>query len=193
LTNVKINVCGFDYGEGLPETKNKFDLPFIFSSGNFKMDKKKLSKLSNNKIFLVDIKETFEKFAKTNPPIISAIFFDLDYYSSTINFLNQIPRNQNLFMPRVYCYFDDIFNTCHHIKEHNGELLAINEFNNNNNYHKIGKSLINVIDFKVPLGKNKLFMLQNFTHKDYFKKIVYLKDNLDIGNYFLTESMFDLK
>lgn len=29
LTNVKIKIFGFDFGDGLPKTNNKFDLPFL--------------------------------------------------------------------------------------------------------------------------------------------------------------------
>jgi len=42
------------------------------------------------------------------------------------------PENKKFFCPRVYCYFDDVFSNHHHINEHNGELLAIKEFNDNN-------------------------------------------------------------
>ena len=66
---------------------------------------------------------------------------------------------------------DDIFNSNHYINEHNGELLAIKEFNNENEDIKIGKSVGHSSDFKFPLGGENLFMLHNFTHKDYYLNI----------------------
>lgn len=184
LTGVKINIFGFDYGEGLPTSTNKFDLPFFWSGGDYKVDKEKLKKKIDSKIFFGDVGKTFQSFIETSPPTISAIFFDLDYYTSTKSFLNQIVKNKDFFSPRVYCYFDDVFSISHHINEHNGELLAIKEFNNNNNEIKIGKSLSNLSDFKFPLGTDKLFVLHNFTHNDYLRNLNYeQKSNLDIGDY----------
>ncbi|MDC0944661.1 hypothetical protein OAR82_02300 [Candidatus Pelagibacter sp.] len=171
FTNVKIEIIGFDYGEGLPKIANKFDLPFIWSEGEYKIDKEKLKSKINSKIYFGDIKETFKEFIKTDPAIISTIFFDFDFYSSTKNFLNEIPLNKNYFCPRVYCYFDNVFSKFHYINEHNGELLAIREFNDENNDFKIGKSLNNLNDFKFPLGNDKLYSLHNFNHKNYFKSI----------------------
>ena len=56
----------------------EFDLPFLWSHGDYKIDKVKLDKKINNKIFLGDIKNTFKEFLKNNPAPISAIFIDLD-------------------------------------------------------------------------------------------------------------------
>ena len=185
ITGVKINIIGFDYGEGLPTSNNKFDLPFFWSEGDYKIDKEKLKKKTNTKIFFGGIDKTFQSFIETNPPIISAIFFDLDYYTSTKSFLNQISKNKDFFSPRVYCYFDDVFSPHHHINEHNGELLAINEFNNENNEIKIGKSLADSNDYRFPLGNNRFFMLHNFTHRDYLKNLDYNKhkSNLSLDDY----------
>ena len=171
ITNVKIDIYGFDSGEGLPDSNNKFDLPFWFSTGDFKIDKQKLNEKIKSKIFFGDIKDTFKEFIKTNPAIISAIFVDLDYYTSTKNFLNQLPEFKNFLSPRVYCYFDDVFNYNHYSNEHNSELLAIKEFNNENDDIKIGKSVEHSTDFKFPLGRENLFMLHNFNHKDYSKNV----------------------
>ena len=185
ITGIKINIFGFDYGEGLPKSNNKFDLPFFWSQGDYKIDKEKLKKRIKSEIYFGDVKETFKSFIKSNPATISAIFFDLDYYTSTKNFLNQISENKDFFSPRVYCYFDDIFTINHYINEHNGELLAIKEFNNENKEIKIGKSLASSTDFKFPLANDKLFMLHNFTHKDYFKNLNYeeINKNLSLNDY----------
>jgi hypothetical protein len=188
VTGVKINIFGFDYGEGLPTSNNKFDSPYFWSEGDYKMDKEKLKKKINSKIFFGGIDKTFHSFIETNPSTISAIFFDLDYYTSTKSFLNQIPKNKDFFSPRVYCYFDDVFTTHHHSNEHNGELLAIKEFNNENNEIKIGKSLADLNDFRFPLGNNRFFMLHNFTHRDYLKNLDYKKhkSSLSLDDYKVT-------
>ena len=81
-----------------------------------------------------------------------------------------------------------MFTTHHHSNEHNGELLAIKEFNNENNEIKIGKSLADLNDFRFPLGNNRFFMLHNFTHKDYLKNLDYKKHkpSLSLDDYKVT-------
>ncbi|MFL2901657.1 MAG: hypothetical protein ACJZ36_01690 [Candidatus Pelagibacter sp.] len=192
MTNIKIDIYGFDYGEGLPATSNKFDLPFLWSHGDYKIDKVKLDKKINNKIFLGDIKNTFKEFLKNNPAPISAIFIDLDYYTSTKFFLNQLPDAYEFLLPRVYCYFDDVVDVNNYINEHNGERLAIKEFNDANQNIKIGKSLSNLSDFKFSIGNEKLFMLHNFNHKHYSKKINYQKSSLSLDDS-KVGNIFDLK
>tara|TARA_Y100000590_G_C15604892_1_gene971602 strand:- start:101 stop:928 length:828 start_codon:yes stop_codon:yes gene_type:complete len=171
LINIKINVYGFDSGEGLPDVSNKFDLPYLWEKGIYKINREKLEKKINSKIFYGDIKDTVDDFIKINPENIIAIFSDLDLYTSTKNFLNQISKLKKHLCPRTYCYFDGIFHVNHWINVHNAELLAIQEFNNENNDCKIGKSLSNSSDFKFPIGRENLFMLHNFTHKDYYLNI----------------------
>jgi len=171
LYSVKINIYGFDSGEGLPVINDKLNLPFLWKSGDYKIDKKKLENKVNSKIIYGDIKYTVDDFIKTNPKNIVCIFFDLDLYTSTKDFLNQINKLEKFLCPRVHCYFDDVFNSNHWINEHNGERLAINQFNNENKNLKFGLSLDNINDFKFPLGKGHLFILHNFNHIDYNKYI----------------------
>jgi len=48
---------------------------------------------------------------------------------------------------------------------------------------KIGKTTDNINDFRFPLGKNELFLLHNFNHKDYNKFIGIDDENsLHIGD-----------
>ena len=128
--------------------------------GDFKItDKDNLNKKIHSKVFYGEIKNTIDDFLQSNPENIIAIFLILIYIDSTSDFLNQIDKIKKFICPRVYCYFDDVFNPNHLIDEHSGELLAIKEFNNKNTDIKIGKSLSNTNDFKFPLGKDNLFML----------------------------------
>ena len=101
----------------------------------------------------------------------------MDFYSSTKSFLDQLSKIEKNLCPRVYCYFDDIFNPNHWINEHVGEELAIKEFNDKNKDLKLGLSLDNINDFKFPLGKGHLFMLNNFNHKDFNKYIGFETEN----------------
>lgn len=169
--NIKITIYGFDSGKGLPEAESYKDLPFIWKKEFFKVDKNQLAKRINSKIIYGDIKNTVDEFVNLSPKNISAIFFDLDYYSSTKNFLNQINKLQQYLSPRVYCYFDDVFNINQMIGKFNGELLAIEEFNLENDQIKIANSLDNINDFKFPLAKNMLWIMHNFNHEDYNKFI----------------------
>ena len=171
FTNVKINIFGFDTGDGLPKTENKFDLPYYWSAGDFKTDKDKIKKKIGCKIYYGNIADTFQNFIKSKPETITAIFLDMDYYTSTKNFLDLISSYKDSFAPRVYLYFDNIFSTNHHINEFNGELLAIKEFNEENQNIKIGKSIDSSSDFKFPIAKEKLFIMNNFDHKDFFVNI----------------------
>tara|TARA_Y100000590_G_scaffold464261_1_gene633272 strand:+ start:239 stop:1066 length:828 start_codon:yes stop_codon:yes gene_type:complete len=170
ILDIKINIYGFDTGEGLPVSKLKEDLPFVLKKGQFKIDKEQLERKINSKIFYGDIKDTIEEFCNLSPKNISVIFFDLDFYSSTASFLKKINIWGKFISPRVYCYFDDLF-YYNYISEFNGELLAIKEFNKENQDFKIGTNIDHVADFKFPLGKGLLYTLHNFNHEDYLKYI----------------------
>ena len=112
-----------------------------------------------------------EEFIKSGPKNIACIIFDMDYYTSTKNLLDQLVKMENNMAPRVICYFDDVFPDKHYVNEYNGVLLAIREFNNSSSSIKIGKSLDSINDFRYPLGRDKIFLLHNFNHKDYNKYI----------------------
>jgi hypothetical protein len=181
--DIKINIYGFDLGKGLPGTDYKEDAPYIWKAGDFKVNKDILHSRISSKVFYGDIKNTLQKFANTKPKNISSIFFDLDLYSSTRNFLSQITKIEKYLCPRVYCYFDDVFNPNYYINQFNGENLAISEFNKKNKNIKIGFSLDNIKDFKFPLAKNMVFMLHKFNHPDYTKYIGFEDESsLTIGN-----------
>ena len=74
------------------------------------MDYKKLSKkLKKTKLILGDVSKTISKFnTDYNPAPIGAIFFDLDYYTSTINAFKIFENSDEKLLPRIICYFDDL-------------------------------------------------------------------------------------
>lgn len=84
--------------------------------------------------------------------------------------------------PRVYCYFDNMFNVSHYLSKFNGELCAINKFNKTNTIIKLACSLDNINDYKFPLSKNMLNILHNFDHKDYNKYINESESDLEIND-----------
>ena len=105
---------------------------------------------------------------------------DLAWQSEKNSSAVAISKLENNLTPRVTCYFDDVIPDKHYVNEHNGVLLAIKEFNNESSNIKIGKSLDSINDFRFPLGRDKIFLLHNFNHKDY-NKYIGLDDGFELG------------
>ena len=189
---IKIDIYGFDTGEGMPETNLKEDLVFVFKPGQFKIDKNLIAKKIKSKIFYGDIKNTVSEFIKLKPSKISCIFFDLDYYSSTKAFLDQINNLNEYLLPRVLCYFDDLHVPEKYISSINGVPLAINEFNSTNTNYKLGASVDHILDFKFPLAKSLVYILHDFNHPDYNKFIGHsYGDDLSIKSKKINYSILD--
>jgi len=136
---IKIEVYGFDTGEGLPESFDYKDIKYNWKKGFYKMDKELLEhKLKISKVILGDVKDTVPNFFnKYNPAPVGCIFHDLDYYTSTKKSFLIFNEDNINFLPRVYNYFDDIIGG--EIELYNdwtGERLAIKEFNEENNKMK---------------------------------------------------------
>lgn len=172
---INIEIFGFDLEVGLPEALDYRDLPYAWEKGYFKSDFKILkSRLKKAKLIVGDVKETVETFfAKYDPPPIGFISFDLDYYSSTKNALKIFDKNSERFLPRAFCYFDDIIGseTEYHC-EYVGELLAISEFNAERENMKLGK--INGMKYKrkVPNQWNEqTYVCHIFEHSKYNENI----------------------
>lgn len=190
--DIEINIYGFDTGEGMPATDLKEDLPFVFKQGQFKINKEIVSSKLKSKIFYGDIKDTINDFINSKPNKISCIFFDLDYYSSTKAFMDQIVNLKSYFLPRIFCYFDDIHLPEKYISDVNGVLLAIKEFNSSNKGFKFGTNVDHILDFKFPLAKSSIYMLHNFDHQDYNKFIGHsYGDDLDLGSKKINYSILD--
>jgi len=130
--DVRIQVYGFDNGEGLPAHGDYRDLPYVWRQGFYKMDVPAVRcRLQRATLVLGDVKETVPAFLKAADfPPIGFIAFDLDYYSSTQPALCLLNGDDTLYLPRILCYFDDIMSGEQHYScEDVGELLAILEFN----------------------------------------------------------------
>ena len=137
-TGVTIDCYGFDTGEGMPEPENVRDLPYWFKRAQYVMDEQKLRKrLPQTMIIIGNAKKTIPTFIDTHKPApIAAIFHDMDYWSSTrdaLKLLEYAEQSSDHFMPRIFNYFDDTIGTDWEMYgTRNGQLLAIEEFNDRN-------------------------------------------------------------
>ena len=74
---MKINIYGFDTGEGMPASDDKRDLIFYYAKGQYKVDKEKLSSIIHSKIYYGDLKSTVSEFIDSNPKKYSMYYFRL--------------------------------------------------------------------------------------------------------------------
>jgi len=139
-TSVRCHVIGFDGGEGMPEPKDYRDLPCIWQPGFFRMDVDALKKrLRGAELVLGDVSQTVPDFnARGNAPPIGFVSFDLDFYWSTMEAFKLFEQVPDRLLPRVFCYFDDCIGDDWEVHSpFAGELLAINDFNDQHPSRKI--------------------------------------------------------
>jgi hypothetical protein len=135
LMGVQIDVVGFDRGVGLPKPQDHRDTPNLAVEGFFRMDEKKLrGRLRKAQLILGSLEDTIGDFLSSRPAPIAFISVDLVLYSSTMQALRLFDAHPDLLLPRVHCYFDDIFGFS--LGDCNGERLAISEFNG---FHEMRK------------------------------------------------------
>jgi hypothetical protein len=170
VLGVKVDVCGFDTGRGLPKPRDVRDCPNLFLEGQFPLDEKRLlSRLDEARLILGPVEDTLDEFIAGEPSPVGFIAFDLDLYSSTASALRLFEAHERLLLPRVHCYFDDI--TGFTYAEHNGARLAISEFNASHTTRKI--SPIYAAEFYVPrrearaLWTRKLYIAHILDHHRY--------------------------
>jgi hypothetical protein len=131
-----VDVIGFDTGEGLPAPTDYRDLPHLYEHSTYKMDQAALkSRLSSAKLFLGLIEQTLPQFIASNPAPVGFIAVDVDLYTSTVDSLKLLEADQQILMPRIHCYFDDILGFS--FASFNGERLAIEEFNQTHEKRKV--------------------------------------------------------
>ena len=145
LTGVKVDVYGFDTGEGMTPPRDYRDMPYRFKQGNYKMNVAKLKeRLANAKLVLGDVGTTGPSFIENHSPApIAFASFDLDYYSSTMDAFKIFgsDHGDEYFLPRIFMYFDDVVGTTISLyNEFVGELAAIQEFNKQNEHIKIAEN-----------------------------------------------------
>jgi hypothetical protein len=136
MYGVTIDVYGFDSGGGLPKARDYRDLPNLWSEGYYSMDPEKVqSYLRKAQLIIGDVSDTVPKFVRSKPSPVAFIAFDLDLYSSTTAALRIFEAAPSVLLPRIHCYFDDI--NAFTAGEHNGERLAIHEFNQSHEMRKV--------------------------------------------------------
>lgn len=131
---LKIDVVGFDCGEGLPPPVDYRDLPHIWNTGFYKMDQAALrAKLQSAKLVIGDVAVTAKDWLRDSiESPLGFIAFDLDYYSSPKAALALLDGPESIYLPRMHCYFyfDDLAaNDQGCMNRYVGEHLAIDEFN----------------------------------------------------------------
>jgi len=129
-TGVAFDIVGFDSGSGLPPPRDWRDHPEMYSHGDFPTgDREELLRRlpQNARIEYGDVADTVPAFLAQRPAPIGFVSFDLDYYWSTVEALRLFEGAPELYLPKVICYFDDVWSDWH--SPHAGELLAIEEFN----------------------------------------------------------------
>ncbi len=171
-TGVQIDVYGFDTGEGLPKPTDYRDLPYIWHSGDFAMDEDAIrARLGGARLVLGDIEDTVVGFLDAEQPApIGFIAIDVDFYSSAAASLRIFDGEHRYFLPRVFCYFDDIVGDDDQIihNDYVGELNAVREFNETRTDMKVAP--INGLRHKraVPAPWNdSIQALHRFDHPEY--------------------------
>jgi hypothetical protein len=167
---IRVEVFGFDSGQGLPKPRDHRDLPNLYAESAFRMDVQKLREsLRSAQLRLGLVEETVPEFISSKPAPIAFISFDLDYYSSTMDALGVLELNAGHVLPRVHCYFDDIMGFS--FAEFNGERLAIREFNDAHESRKIS-----------PIFGLKYFLPRQHAHAQWTEQM-YLAHILDHDAY----------
>ncbi|WP_439151666.1 hypothetical protein [Winogradskyella sp.] len=165
-TKVKINIYGFDTGEGMPEPIDYRDHPEYYNTGDFPMNRELLEGKINGKahLFIGPIKETLRDYLKQKSKMspIGFVSIDVDYYSSTKDVFELFKHDAQSFLPLTYIYFDDIFMDNHNNKC--GELLAIKEFNEENKLRNIAYHRF--------LENKRLFKNSNWIKQIYFLHVL---------------------
>jgi hypothetical protein len=172
-TGIDVDVYGFDSGAGMPPPTDFRDLPYLWQEGYFAMDVNALEgKIQSSKLLIGPVEETIKTFTgQNNISPVGFISFDMDYYSSTKSAL-AIFNDIDVLLPRVVCYFDDVVGDINFAySEFTGELLAIREFNSDNEDVKIApvKGLRYWGNRTPELWHEQMYVAHCFGHPDYMK------------------------
>ncbi len=170
IFGIEIEIYGFDTGEGLPEPVDYRDLPYHWKKGFYAMDQARLkSRLKYAKLVLGDIGATTRHFAETSRPApIAAILFDLDFYSSTKASFGVFDLPKEYYLPRIFCYFDDILGG--HVELYNnytGVRLAISEFNQSHQDKKLDKAHYLLARRVQNRWHRQIYIFHDFSHPAY--------------------------
>jgi hypothetical protein len=170
ITGVGVDVYGFDIVTGFPTPVDHRDLPQLIVPGWFEMDVDALkARLKRAQLVLGPVDETVPEFARAGHAPIGFISFDLDLYSATVDAFGVLEQAHERLLPRVACYFDDLFGYAWH--DFNGERAAITGFNASNERRKLGK--IHGLRYSLPVSEfnlpwhEQMYIAHLFDHPDY--------------------------
>jgi hypothetical protein len=137
IFDVEVAVAGFDSGAGMPPITDRRDLPWAIEQGVLAMDVPALqARLTSAELVLGLVEETVPRWLAENHPPIGFVAFDLDLYTGTMAAFGLFEGSADRLLPRVACYFDDIFG--YGWSDWAGERAAITDFNAAHE-RKIGK------------------------------------------------------
>lgn len=170
LSGTEIDIFGFDTGTGMPTPADPRDAPWLIEPSLFAMDENALrARLERAELVLGDVAETVAAWSRSEHAPIGFVAFDLDFYSSTVEALRVLTADADGLLPRVLCYFDDIFG--HSWTDFMGPRAAIDEFNAAHDRRKVAK--IHGLRFELPpheFGEQwheKLYVAHLFDHPRY--------------------------
>lgn len=138
-TGIEFRIFGFDTGTGMPSPIDYRDIPESFQAGDFPMDEQRLRQVLPDfaKLIIGDVTETVPAFCASlgKDAPLGFVAVDVDYYSSAKKALDVLRASPEKYLPIVPVYLDDI--GVDGSNPWTGELLAVNEFNEENALRKI--------------------------------------------------------
>ena len=138
LSGTQIDIVGFDTGTGMPDPRDPRDAPWLIEPSLFAMDEAGLrARLTSAQLVLGDVADTVSRWTRDEHAPVGFIAFDLDFYSATAEALRVLSADAEGLLPRVLCYFDDIFG--HSWTDFMGPRAAIDEFNAAHERRKVAK------------------------------------------------------
>ena len=162
-----------DTGAGMPQATDLRDAPYLIEPSYFKMDEAALrARLNGARLVIGEVGETVPEWSRTDHPPIGFIAFDLDYYSSTMQAFGVLEGDAERLLPRVPCYFDDMFGMGW--TDFTGERAAIDDFNAAHGARKIAK--IHGLRYELPPEEHplqwheKLYLIHLFDHPRYAER-----------------------
>ena len=169
-TGIAFDVVGFDTGAGLPPPADHRDHPELYTAGSFPHDRDALQRAlpGNARVVYGDLRDTVDDFVRSLTPESPLGFatLDVDYYSSSKHALRLFLGDARCYLPAVSVYVDDV-----HEKTHTyfaGELLAIDEFNDEQEYRKLDRDrrLVYTRVFKHAEWLQHMYRLHVFDHPE---------------------------
>lgn len=169
--DVKVDVFGFDNGDGMPPATDSKDMIYWYRPTAFKMDIPRLrARLKQARLFIGLVEDTVVQATRDIRGPIGFCSFDMDYYSATAASLRIFDAAPETRQPRVIIYADDIFgyHDLNIVCKDVGEERAFLEFNDAHSHLKIHP--IRGLRYKRPvpaMWNDKMFALHDFSHPDY--------------------------